>query len=126
MNESLQGIDPRIVFQGVHVELTPALQATIYGKFGALLDHSDQIVRIVVHLEKTASHGKQHVFTATGRIEIRGPDLSAREEGTDAYGVLEAVAAKLDHQLEKRHGKKKVKRNHPHTADVGGELPKVG
>lgn len=125
MNQSLQGADPRIHFQGIHIELTEALQAAIYEKFGALLRHNEHIVRIEVRLQKAQTLGHDALFNASGKITLRGPDLVAHAEGKEGYGVLEAVAAKLDRLLEKRHGLRKEKRNHPHPAEVGGELPKT-
>jgi putative sigma-54 modulation protein len=125
MNLSLQGVDPRVRFQGIHVELTESLQAAIYEKFGGLLRHNDHIVAIDVHLEKTAKIGTDAPFTASGRITLRGPDLVAHAEGKEGYGVLEALASKLDRLLEKRHGLRKDKRNHPHAPELGGALPKV-
>ncbi|HZZ56816.1 MAG TPA: ribosome-associated translation inhibitor RaiA [Opitutaceae bacterium] len=125
MNQSLQGADPRIRFQGVHIELTESLQAAIYEKFGSLLRHNEHIVAIDVRLQKAQTLGHDALFTASGKITLRGPDLVAHAEGKEGYGVLEAVAAKLDRLLEKRHGLRKEKRNHPHPAEVGGALPKV-
>ncbi len=126
MNSSFQGVDPRIVFQAVNLENTPGIQAAVYEKFGALLKHNDHIIRIEVHLKKSQTIGTHPLFTATARLEIGGPDLVANDEGKDAYGLLEALAAKLDRLLEKRHGIRKDKRNHPHGAEIGEGLPKVG
>ena len=126
MNSSFQGVDPRIVFQAVNLENTPGIQAAVYEKFGALLKHNDHIIRIEVHLKKSQTIGTHPLFTAVARLEIGGPDLVANDEGKDAYGLLEALAAKLDRLLEKRHGIRKDKRNHPHSAEIGDGLPKVG
>lgn len=126
MNSSFQGVDARIVFQTVDFENTPGLQAAVYEKFGALLKHNDHIVRIEVHLKKSQTIGNHPLFTAMARLEIGGPDLVANDEGRDAYGLLEALAAKLDRLLAKRQGIRKEKRNHPHGAEIGEGLPKVG
>jgi putative sigma-54 modulation protein len=125
MNLSRQGVDPRIRFQGIHIELTESLQAAIYEKFGALLRHNDHIVAIEVHLQKSQKIGHDALITCSARMTVRGPDLVASAEGKEGYGVLEAAAAKLDRLLEKRHGLRKNKRNHPHPAELGGALPKA-
>jgi putative sigma-54 modulation protein len=125
MNSSFQGADARIVFQAVNLENTPGIQAMVYEKFGALLKHNDHIVRIEVHLKKSQTIGHHPLFTAMARLEIGGPDLVANDEGKDAYGLLEALAAKLARLLAKRQGIRKEKRNHPHDAEIGEGLPKA-
>ena len=116
----------RILMKGIHVELTGALRSLIQAKFGALIRHNPYIVRIEVHLEKSQKRGTEAIFRATGRIELRGPDIAANEAGTDAYGVLEALAGKLDHLLERRHGRRKEKRHHPHRVELAANIPKAG
>lgn len=111
--------------KGVHVELTDALRNLIRSKFGALIRHNPYIVRIEVHLEKAQKVGTEAIFRASGRIELTGPDLAATDEGKEAYGVLEALAGKLDHLLERRHGLRKDKRNHPKQVELPADLPKV-
>ncbi|HVW22446.1 MAG TPA: HPF/RaiA family ribosome-associated protein [Opitutaceae bacterium] len=125
MNPSLQGLDPRVHFQGIHLELTESLAAAIYEKFGALLRHEGHIVRIEVKLQKSQTLGTEHLFDATGRIELRGPDLAARAEGRDAYGVLEALAGRLYRLLEKRHGRRQERRHRLRPAEIGENLPKT-
>lgn len=99
----------------------------VYEKFGALLHHNERIIRLDVRLNKTQTIGShESLFSATARIEVGGPDLVASDEGTDAYGLLEALAAKLDRLLTRRHGLRKDKRNHPHGAEIGEGLPKSG
>lgn len=125
MNSSFQGADPRIVFQAVNLENTPGIQAAVYEKFGTLLKHNTHIIRVEIHLKKSQAIGTHPLFTAVARLTIRGPDLVASDESKDAYGLLEALAAKIDRLLSKRQGLRKEKRNHPHEAEIGEGLPKV-
>jgi putative sigma-54 modulation protein len=125
MNSSFQGADPRIVFQAVNLENTPGIQAAVYEKFGALLHHNEHIIRVEIHLKKSQTIGTHPLFTATAKLSIGGPDLVASDESKDAYGLLEALAAKIDRLLSKRQGIRKEKRNHPHGADIGEGLPKT-
>lgn len=117
--------DNKIIMQGIHIELTDAMRQVIAEKFGALLGHSERILRINVRLHRDQQMGLKNHYTATAQVEIPGPDLVASAEGMDAYGVLEALAGKLDHQLEIRHGRRKDRRNHPHDVELPAELPKV-
>jgi putative sigma-54 modulation protein len=126
-----QDSDSKIHFNGVHVDLTPAMQQAIRDKFAVLLRHNDHIIRINVRLHKDQRLSKDQAnkngfhYTATGQIEIGGPDLIASAEGVDPYNVLDEVADKLDRQLERRHGLRKDKRNHPEKAELDAALPKV-
>ncbi|MEO7736931.1 MAG: ribosome-associated translation inhibitor RaiA [Candidatus Dojkabacteria bacterium] len=116
----------KITMQGVHLELTEAMQNVIREKFSALLRHNDRIIRINVRLrsdQKVGSH--QHHYSATGEIEISGPNLIANTEGMDAYVVLDELVVTLDRLLERRHGQRKDKRNHPHQVELDTELPKT-
>ncbi|MGH7996660.1 MAG: HPF/RaiA family ribosome-associated protein [Opitutaceae bacterium] len=126
MNSLPEDPADRILMNGIHIELTGALQTTIRAKFGALIRHNPYIVRIQVHLEKAQKLGHEAMFRATGRMELRGPDIVAVESGKEAYGVLEALAGKLDHLLQRRHGLRKEKRNHPHEVELSAPIPKTG
>jgi putative sigma-54 modulation protein len=115
----------KIHMQGIHIELTAALQNAIREKFSVLLRHNGWIVRINVRLHQDQRRGQKAYFTATGQIEVRGPDIVASVKGDDAYNVLDGLAAKLSEQLRERHERFKDKRNHPHDIELDAELPKV-
>jgi putative sigma-54 modulation protein len=111
----IPNLDPnKLLMQGIHVELTPAMQERIRDKFTVVLSRSAEIIRVHVHLHLDQKSHVNH-FTAKGRIEIGGPDLTATAEGADAYGVIDGLANKLDHLLERRHGMRKDRR-HSHVA----------
>jgi putative sigma-54 modulation protein len=115
----------KIIMQGIHVELTPALVNAIREKFGTLLHHDDRIVRLHVRLHKDQKLGHQYHYTATARVELRGPDLVAHADDKDAYAALDKLSQKLDELLERRHDRRKDKRNHPHAVELDSPLPKV-
>lgn len=121
-------IDQKLIMQGVHVELTAALQNTMRERFAVLLRHNPWIVRINVrlHQDQKLGTGQQHHYTATGQIEIGGPDLVASAEGKAAYDAIDQLASKLDRLLRERHGRRKEKRNHPHDVEIPVDLPKTG
>ncbi len=116
----------KISLQGVHLDLTPALQASIREKLAVLLRHNEHIVRINVRLAHEQTLGRNHLYSATGRIEISGPDLVASVKGDDAYSVIDGLAHKLDQQLRERHERRKERRNHPHPVELDTQLPKTG
>jgi putative sigma-54 modulation protein len=122
----LNNIDSRIILQGIHVELTDAMQAVMRGKFEALLRHNEYIVRINVRLHQDQKLGTEHHYSATAQIEIGGPDLIASADGKEAYEVIDELVEKLDRQLKSRQGRRKDKRNHPHAPEINAPLPKVG
>ena len=118
-------ISSKIILQGIHIDLTEAMQNVMREKFAVLLRHNDYIVRINVRLHQDQRMGNEHHYTGTAQIEISGPDLVASAEGKDAYDVLDVLVDKLDRQLEKRHGKRKDSRNHPTSLDIDVDLPKM-
>src|SRR5688572_212327 len=118
-------IASKIIMQGVHVDLTAAMQNIIREKFSILLRHNERIVRINVRLHQDQQRGKTFHYTATGQIEIGGPDLIATVKGEDAYNVLDGLVEKLDEQLRDRHERRKDKRNHPRQVEIDAPLPKM-
>lgn len=116
----------KIIMQGIHVDLTPALQLAIHQKFETLLRHDPYIVRLNIRLHKDQKLGRRYHYRATAQVECRGPDLVAEAEGKEAYAALDELSQKLDEQLARRHERLKDKRNHPHEVEIDSVLPKVG
>ena len=115
----------RIILQGIHVELTPALQNIMREKFSVLFRHNERILRVNIHLRKDQARGNNPHFSATGQVEISGPDLVATVQGGDAYEVLDGLVEKLDEQLRERHERRKDRRNHPRDIEIDAALPKM-
>jgi len=124
MRNNSDDISSKIIMQGVHIDLTAAIQNIIREKFSVLLRHNEWIVRINVRLHQDQQRGKNHHYTATGQIEMRGPDIVASVKGDDAYSVLDGLVEKLDEQLRERHERRKDKRNHPQEVEIATQLPK--
>lgn len=125
MTKYSEDIVSKIHMQGIHLELTAALQSIIREKFSVLLRHNGWIVRVNVRLQQDQHRGTKHHFTATGHVEVRGPDIVASVKGDDAYNVLDALVEKLDEQLRERHERLKDKRNHPNDVELNAALPKM-
>lgn len=118
-------VDSRIILQGIHVELTDAMQSVMREKFGTLLRHNDYIVRINVRLHQDQTLGTERHYSGTAQIEIGGPDIVASADGKEAYDVIDELVDKLDRQLKTRQGRRKDKRNHPHAPEIEAPLPKI-
>ena len=115
----------RLKLQAIHFQFTEAMEDVLREKLSVLLRHNDYIIRINVRVQQDQRMGNEHHYTATGQIEIGGPDIVASAEGKDAYSVMDELVEKLDRQLEKRHGRRKDRRNHPEATDIDAALPKV-
>jgi putative sigma-54 modulation protein len=118
-------VAPKIIMQGIHVELTAAMQEAIRDKLSVLLRHHDRIVRIHVRLHQDQTRGTKHYYSAGGQIELRGPDIVAQVRSDDAYNAVDGLVAKLDEQLRERHERRKDKRNHPQEVELDAPLPKT-
>ena len=118
-------IASKIIMQGVHIELTAAMQDIIREKFSVLLRHNERIVRVNVRLHQDQQRGNSYHYTGTGQIEISGPDIVATVKGEDAYSVLDGLVEKLDEQLRERHERRIDKRNNPSDIEIDAPLPKV-
>ncbi|MBK8856108.1 MAG: ribosome-associated translation inhibitor RaiA [Opitutaceae bacterium] len=127
MTQSKNPTDPatKLIIRGVHVELTDALRQAVEHKAERLLRHNDYIVRIRIDLEVDKTKDINHKFIAKGHIEIGGPDLIASVSSEDCYKSIDLLVDKLDRLLERRHGLRKDKRNHPHATDLDTALPKT-
>ena len=115
----------KIIMQGIHFELTEAMQNIIREKFDPILRHNERIIRVNVRVHMNQTIGGDHIFTATSQIEIPGPDLNAHVSDKDAYAAIDQLVEKLDRLLRRRHGKRKDKRNHPRDIELEAELPKI-
>lgn len=121
-----ENLDSKLLMQGVHIELTEALQNAIREKFSVLLRHNEFIIRINVRLHQDQKMGNDYHYTATAEIEIGGPNLVATAEGKDAYSVLDELVQRLDQLIERRHGRRKERRNHPRDIELDSHIPKTG
>jgi putative sigma-54 modulation protein len=127
MKPRIIAADPesKLILQGVHLELTAPMQEIMRDKFMPILRRDPRIIRLDVRLQLDQTLGNERHYTATGRIEIGGPDLVALADGLDAYDVADQLVAKLQQRLLKRHGRRKDRRNHPHETEIEAQLPKV-
>ncbi|MCG3169096.1 MAG: Ribosome hibernation promoting factor [Pseudomonadales bacterium] len=90
----------QINLSGHHVEVTAPLREYVASKLGRLERHESKITHadVVLNVEKL-----RHRIEAT--IRMAGAELFATAEADDMYAAIDALADKLDRQLNKHKGK---------------------
>lgn len=91
----------KLILRGIRFLVTPELQASVETSAGRLMRHEPSIDRLRINLRRD-QRGRAVRFTAKGRIEIAGPDLSASVVGRDPLQAIKLLVAKLDRMLRKR------------------------
>lgn len=91
----------KLILRGIHLWLTDAMKLALETKAERLFRHEPRIVRLRIDVERDV-RGRTRVFTAKGRIEIAGPDLTAAVTTDDAYTSINLLIDKLDRLIRKR------------------------
>ena len=91
----------KLILRGIHLWLTDAMKLAVETKAERLFRHEPRIVRLRIDVERDLRN-RTRVFTAKGRIEIAGPDLTAAVTTGDAYMSINLLIDKLDRLLRKR------------------------
>lgn len=95
----------RVIVQGKHIDVTPALKEYAEEKLGKITRYFDQIqeVHVVMSVERRGDLGRAQVVEATVRgdgILLRGEEASG-----DMYASIDLVVEKLKKQIEKYRSK---------------------
>ncbi len=90
-----------IRIQGKHIAVTEALRAYVEQKLARLPRYFDQVqdAQVVLSVTKDRSLGKAQVVEVT--VWCDGLVLRAEEASADMYSSIDAVAEKLERQIEK-------------------------
>jgi putative sigma-54 modulation protein len=90
----------QINISGHHVEVTAPLRDYVTSKLGRLERHDSRITHaeVVLNVEKL----RQKVEAT---LRMAGAELFAAAESEDMYAAIDALADKLDRQLNKHKGK---------------------
>jgi Ribosome-associated protein Y (PSrp-1) len=91
----------KLLLRGIHFELNDATKALIESKAERLFRHEPRIVRLRINVERDP-RGRGRTFTAKGRIELAGPDLTASVSTDAAVVSVTLLIDKLDRMLRKR------------------------
>ena len=93
--------DAKLLLRGVHVELNDAAKASIETKTERLFRHEPRMLRLRIEVERDV-RGRNRGFTAKGRIELAGPDLTAAVTAGTGRTSITLLIDKLDRMLRKR------------------------
>lgn len=91
----------KLILRGIHLWLTGAMKAALEAKAERLFRHEPRILRLRIDVERDF-RGRTRAFTAKGRVEIAGPDITAAVTTDDAYNAINLLIDKLDRMLRKR------------------------
>ena len=93
--------DPKLLLSGIRVELDAGKKAWIESKARRLLRKEPDLLRVRIDVERDV-WGRQQVFTAKGRMELAGPDLTASVSADTPAASVILLIDKLDRLLRKR------------------------
>jgi putative sigma-54 modulation protein len=98
----------KLILSTHNVTLTKAIEDHILEKLDKLehLDRWTIDARVILERDKTRAPEKQ--FSCSMKIAMRGPDLFAEDRESDLYAAIDKAAKKIEQQIRKRHGKRKV------------------
>lgn len=93
--------EAKLLLRGVHLGLDAAAKAFIETKAERLFRHEPGILRLRIDVERDARNRSAR-FTARGRVELAGPDLTASVTTGAAPAAITRLIDKLDRMLRKR------------------------
>lgn len=91
---------------GRHVEVTPAIRDYVNTKLDRVIRHFDNVTSAAVILSVEKLQQKAEVT-----LHVRGKDIFVESEDTDLYAAIDAMADKLDRQVQK-YKQKMADHNH--------------
>ncbi len=95
--------DPKLLLRGIHVGLNDATRTSIETKANRLMRHEPRILRVRIDVERDL-RARHRRFTAKGRVELAGPDLTASVSTDAGPKSVTLLIDKLDRMLRKRAG----------------------
>lgn len=81
---------------GHHVEVTPAIREYVVSKLDRVIRHFDNVTSVSVILSVDKLDQKAEVT-----LHVRGKDLFVESHDPDMYAAIDAMADKLDRQVQK-------------------------
>ena len=93
-----------------NVTLTNAIEDHVVARLDKL-DHLDQrIMAARVTLEHDHTRVPERQFSCSMRLDVRGPDLYAKDIESDLYAAIDAVTKKIEQQIRTRHSRRKARK----------------
>ncbi len=101
----------KFILSAHNVTLTSAIEEHILTRIEKL-EHMDRFVtsaRVTLDHDNLKPSSSQ--FCCSVRLSAPGPALFAEDSESDLYAAIDLVMKKIEQQLRKRHGKKKVRKH---------------
>ena len=98
----------KLILSTHNVTLTKAIEDHVIDKLKKLDHFAERVVDSRVTLEHDHTRVPEKQFGCSVRLTVRGPDLFAVDKESDLYAAIDAVIKKIEHQIRKRHGKRKT------------------
>jgi putative sigma-54 modulation protein len=101
----------KLILSTHNVTLTKAIEDHIVAKLDKLdlIDQRIDAARVTLEHDHTRVAEKQ--FSCSIRLDVRGPDLFARDVEGNLYSAIDKVIKKIEQQIHKRHMKTKAKKH---------------
>ena len=94
-----------------NVTLTKAIEDHVVARIDKL-DHLDQrILAARVTLEHDHTRVPEKQFSCSMRLDVRGPNLFAKDIESDLYAAIDAVTKKIEQQIRTRHSRRKARKH---------------
>lgn len=99
----------KIIVQGIHVEVTDAIENHAKEQFSKVLEHfQDHISNdLIVKISVNSHHA--HLKTASVNIPVIGSQIVIEEVGDSMYSLITMLSNKAERQLRKVKDKKQIK-----------------
>lgn len=93
-----------------NVTLTKAIEDHVVARLDKL-DHMDQrVLAARVTLEHDHTRVPERQFSCSMRLDVRGPNLFAKDVESDLYAAIDAVTKKIEQQIRTRHSRRKARK----------------
>lgn len=96
--------EKKIIISGARVELTEAIKNKVNEKCDKIYEHSEDILKIRVILDKEGATG---IYTSTGILEIYGPQIVCTGKDEDLYKAIGKMSDNINRQLRIKSRKRK-------------------
>jgi ribosomal subunit interface protein len=101
----------KLILSTHNVTLTKAIEDHIVAKLDKLDLIDQRILAARVTLEHDHTRVEEKQFVCSIRLDVRGPDLFARDVEGNLYAAIDKVIKKIEQQIHKRHMKTKAKKH---------------
>ena len=95
-----------LTITGHHIEVTPAIREFVTTKLDRVIRHFDHVTSVNVILSVEKLRQKAEVT-----LHVRGKDIFVESDDADMYAAIDAMADKLDRQVQK-YKQKQSDHNH--------------